>query len=413
MVRLYPSSEIFVNNDPEEHGFYDLELPDAFRWIKQKAKCWLPAENINHFSTPMLNVTASAGHNERYLSVYIDGDFLGTQRIDRYGSYYFHLPPGRLITSGPVEICLQVDRAESFENDPRILGIAIYGINTIDLNSGWDGFDERRYLADQFRAFSASEFSLSSLLDNCRLDPDNLVLDVGAGMGWSTALLTARTGARVFGVDLHQYDSCTGNSFRGELMKRLMRHRPVLMKEPGFERFQHLEQVIDNCAFFTMDAQQLLFRDELFDFVFSLNAFEHICHPGQALQEISRVLKPGGHVFLQFTPLYFSDGGHHLYGLTDIPWIHLLYERAEIKKIILDAGKAPNEVDNILDALNGYSVRQYLEIFDQTDLQILEKHVYKGFSGIGSEQSEEFAKLKIRYSEEDLTTLGITVVMRK
>jgi SAM-dependent methyltransferase len=239
------------------------------------------------------------------------------------------------------------------------------------------------------------------------------VLDVGAGMGWSTALLAARTGARVFGVDLHRYDACIGDSFRGELLKRLRRHLPVLMQEPGFERFQELEQVIENCVFFTMDAQQLLFRDELFDFVFSLNAFEHIPDPSRALQEISRVLKPGGHVFLQYSPLYFSDGGHHLFGLADIPWIHLLYERDEIKKIIRTAGKVPNEVDNILNTLNGYSLHQYLEIFEKTDLHIIEKHIHKGFSVEGLEQSVEFTKLKKKYPEEDLTTLGMTVILRK
>ena len=104
-------------------------------------------------------------------------------------------------------------------------------------------------------------------------------------------------GARVIGVDLHKYDAGTGASFRGELLRRMRRHLPVLMQEPGFERIQQLEQVIDNCSFFTMDAQQLLFRDGLFDFVFSLNAFEHIPNLDSRLQEISRVLKPGGSCF--------------------------------------------------------------------------------------------------------------------
>jgi ubiquinone/menaquinone biosynthesis C-methylase UbiE len=413
MVRLFPSSEIFVPDHPEAHGFYELELPDAFRWIKQEAKCWLPVEHIAHLSSPMLRVTATAGRNECYLAVYLDGAFLGTERINRYGSYYFHLPSKPLATSGPVRICLRVDHVEPAVNDPRILSLPIYGVDAIDLNSGWDGFDERRYFADQVRVFRAAEFPLSATLDNCQLHPDSVILDVGAGMGWSTALLAARTGARVFGIDLHQYDACTGASFRGELLRRMRRHVPVLTQEPGFERIQQLDQVIANCTFFTMDAQQLLFRDRLFDFVFSLNAFEHIPNPGRALQELSRVLKPGGCVFLQFSPIYFSDMGHHLFGLTDTPWVHLLYERPEIKRMILDSGKVPNEVDNILDSLNGYSVQQYLEVFNNTELQIVEKHIHRSFSAAGLERSEEFTKLKARYPEEDLSTSGMTVILRK
>jgi ubiquinone/menaquinone biosynthesis C-methylase UbiE len=413
MVRLFPSSEIYVPDHPEAHGFYELELPDAFRWIKQEAKCWLPVEHIAHLSNPMLRVTATAGRNECYLAVYLDGAFLGTERIDRYGSYYFHLPSKPPATSGAVGICLRVDHVEPAANDPRILGLPIYGVDAIDLNSGWDGFDERRYVADQVRVFRATESPLSATLDNCQLHDDGVILDVGAGMGWSTALLAARTGARVFAVDLHQYDACTGASFRGELLRRMRRHVPVLIQEPGFDRVQQLDQVINNCAFFTMDAQQLLFRDRLFDFIFSLNAFEHIPNPGHALQEISRVLKPGGYVFLQFSPLYYSDVGHHLFGLTDTPWVHLLYERAEIKRMILDSGRVPNEVDNILDSLNGYRVQQYLETFHNSGLNIVETHIHKSFSVEGAKQSEEFTKLKVRYHEEDLSTSGITAIFRK
>jgi SAM-dependent methyltransferase len=413
MIRLLPSSELFVPNQPEAHGFHELELPDAFRWIKQEATCWLPAEIIAGLSSPMLTVTATVGRSECFLSVHIDGNFLGTQRIDRYGSYYYHVLSERVNRSGLVEIRLRVDRVEASESDPRILGLALYGIEAIDLNSGWDGFEERRYLADQVKLFRATESPLSAVLDDLKLGPESLLLDVGAGMGWSTALLAAKTGAKVIGVDLHQYDSPTGDSFKGELLRRFTRHLPVLTQEPGFDRLQHLEQVIDACAFYTMDVQRLLFRDGLFDFVFSLNAFEHIADPRQALQDVSRVLKPGGQVFLLFMPLYFADGGHHLTHLTDIPWIHLLYERAEIKKMILDAGKVPNEVDHILDSLNGYSLSQYLEIFDKTDLDVLARQIHRGFSLAGSERSEEFRKLQASYPEDELTTLGLTVILQK
>jgi SAM-dependent methyltransferase len=413
MIHLFPSSEIFVPNQPEENGFHELELPDAFRWIKHEARCLLPGETIARLSSPVLRITATVGRSERFLSVYLNGDFLGTQRIDRYGSYYYHVPSERVNKLGLVEICLRVDRVEPSESDPRLLGLPLYGIEAIDLNSGWDGFEERRYLADQVKVFRATESPLSAVLDSLQLAPESLILDVGAGMGWSTVLLAARTGSEVFGVDLHRYDSLTGDSFKGELLRRFMRHLPVLSQEPGFDRLQYLEQVINACAFYTMDARHLLFRDGLFDFVFSLNAFEHIPDPRRALEDVSRVLKPGGQVFLLFMPLYFADGGHHLSHLTDIPWIHLLYDRAEIKKMILDAGNVPNEVDHILDSLNGYSLSQYLDIFDKTDLDVLEKQIHRGFSLAGAERSEEFRKLKVRYPEEELTTLGLTVILQK
>jgi hypothetical protein len=143
MIRLFPSSEVFVPNQPEANGFHELELPDAFRWIKQEAICWLPAEIIARLSSPVLRITATAGRSERFLSVYMDGDFLATQQIDRYGSYYYHVPSEGLNKAGLVEICLRVDRVESSESDPRILGLPICGVDAIDLNSGWDGFDER------------------------------------------------------------------------------------------------------------------------------------------------------------------------------------------------------------------------------------------------------------------------------
>ena len=46
------------------------------------------------------------------------------------------------------------------------------------------------------------------------------------------------------------------------------------------------------------DAHALPFADGTFDFVFSLAVFEHLHSPWRAAQEIARVLKPGGRVYV-------------------------------------------------------------------------------------------------------------------
>ena len=68
MVSLFPSSAIYVPDQPEEYGFYELELPDAFWWIKQEATCWLPAESIARLASPVLRITATVGRSERFLA---------------------------------------------------------------------------------------------------------------------------------------------------------------------------------------------------------------------------------------------------------------------------------------------------------------------------------------------------------
>jgi SAM-dependent methyltransferase len=59
-----------------------------------------------------------------------------------------------------------------------------------------------------------------------------------------------------------------------------------------------------------MDAAKMEFPDQHFDVVFSRAVFEHLPDPGAVIAEISRVLKPGGVMFLTFH-LFSSDSGSH------------------------------------------------------------------------------------------------------
>ena len=54
------------------------------------------------------------------------------------------------------------------------------------------------------------------------------------------------------------------------------------------------EKRIDNVAFSMEDAYALPFGDGIFDTVICCNALHNMKHPGDALSEIRRVLKPGG-----------------------------------------------------------------------------------------------------------------------
>ena len=129
--------------------------------------------------------------------------------------------------------------------------------------------------------------------------------------------------------------------------------------------------------------------------------------------EVARVLRPGGMAFIKFMPIYHADGGHHLVGLLERPWVHLLHDQAQIEEMIRSSGGVTNEVPAILASLNGYRIGQYREMFRNTDLQVLQQVVHEGFCMGGSADADIFKQLRRKHSEKELSTLGMTVVLKK
>jgi SAM-dependent methyltransferase len=77
---------------------------------------------------------------------------------------------------------------------------------------------------------------------------------------------------------------------------------------------------LNNIDFVVEDIEGLNFADETFDVVVSCETVEHVPNPEVAVQELARVLKPGGRLFLT-TPNYLSITGlYRAYrGLTGRP----------------------------------------------------------------------------------------------
>lgn len=141
---------------------------------------------------------------------------------------------------------------------------------------------------------------------NISLDGER-VLDLGSGIGgYSVQLL--EQGADVYSVDLMLPTERIGNPVVG-------------------------------------NGLSLPLADGSFDFVFCASLIEHVAEPERLIDEIARVLRPGGYCYLSFPP-YFSPRGGHEYapwhylgerwalrisrGRNDVaPWVHDLYRLSD------------------------------------------------------------------------------------
>lgn len=131
---------------------------------------------------------------------------------------------------------------------------------------------------------------------------DQRILDVGCGLGGKTVWY-AESGARhVVGLDLDPSHATQSRKFaaaRGQSAR--------------------IDVLCGN-------AMHLPFAAGCFDVVAANDSLEHFADPAAALAELGRVLRPGGRLYLYFTP-YKSPLGSHLYDHVKIPWCQLLLSR--------------------------------------------------------------------------------------
>jgi ubiquinone/menaquinone biosynthesis C-methylase UbiE len=96
------------------------------------------------------------------------------------------------------------------------------------------------------------------------------------------------------------------------------------------ERLRDLPQVTVLAA----DAQGIPFGDASFDVVVSSAAFEHVHDVEGMLREVARVLRPGGMLFAQFSPLWWHYNGPHLIKCVPVPWAHVLFSDRTLLNVL-------------------------------------------------------------------------------
>ena len=131
---------------------------------------------------------------------------------------------------------------------------------------------------------------------------NKVCLDAGCGGGRGTIFMLQNGAKEVFSVDLDQ---------------QLIDYTKAKTKELGFE----------NAHVSFNSILELPFDDEKFDVVFCNGVIHRTDNPDSALLELTRVLKPGGHLFL-----YTLGAGGINYHLMD--WIRGVLGFSEIEKSI-------------------------------------------------------------------------------
>lgn len=85
-------------------------------------------------------------------------------------------------------------------------------------------------------------------------------------------------------------------------------------------------------AFLQMDASRLGLVDNSFDFAFSFNSFEHFSDPEAVYCEAMRVLRPGGYLYVNFGPLYWSAKGAHQFRTINVPFNQCLFSKSLLRE---------------------------------------------------------------------------------
>jgi SAM-dependent methyltransferase len=83
-----------------------------------------------------------------------------------------------------------------------------------------------------------------------------------------------------------------------------------------------------------------------FDCVFTWSVFEHVSQEflPEAFEMLKKALKPGGVIFLQISPLYYSRDGSHLAPWIPVPWGHLALQADDYYKRLLSAPATPDHL---------------------------------------------------------------------
>jgi len=114
-----------------------------------------------------------------------------------------------------------------------------------------------------------------------------------------------------------------------------------------------------------------------FDAAVSKDTFEHVENLDAVLAQLHRLLRPGGLLYVGFSPLYYSPNGPHGRLGFRLPWVHsFLPERWVLARASRHHKRAVRSLADL--GLNGWTPAQFRAAFDRSPFTVVEMRYNPG-----------------------------------
>jgi SAM-dependent methyltransferase len=142
------------------------------------------------------------------------------------------------------------------------------------------------------------------------------------------------------------------------------------------------------------------FPNDWFDAIISYNSFEHFEDPARCAAVLTRVVKPGGTIHLDFGPLFASPFGMHCHLLLPIPYCQFLFEESLVLDQVARSGLSDlGRKMFVLQPMNRWRLRQFETTFTGLGCRVVGWDVFHDFSRL---------RVVLRYPEA-FSGRGLTV----
>jgi SAM-dependent methyltransferase len=129
-----------------------------------------------------------------------------------------------------------------------------------------------------------------------------------------------------------------------------------------------------------------------FDFIYSIDVFEHLVHPDMVLQEMARLLRPNGRAFLSFGPTWGHPMGGHLLSVP-FPWSHLVVPEAVVFRLrALARNDGVMSYAELPEGLNKMTLARFEGLVARSPLRFIEYHLLpiKALEWLSGKWTREF-----------------------